>query len=46
MKNINIIKKKPSKEERKLSVQDASELLTEFFNGVVIKLDETYLYDS
>ncbi len=46
MKNLNLIKKKLSKEDRKISVQDPPKLLAEFFNGVVIKLDEAYLYDS
>ena len=46
MKNLNLIKKKLSKEDRKISVQDSSKLLAEIFNGVVIKLDEAYVYDS
>jgi hypothetical protein len=47
MKNLNIIKKKLSKEDRKISVQDPSKLLAEFFNVVVIKIDEAYdAYDS
>ena len=46
MKNLNLIKKKPSKEDRKISVQDPSKLLAEFFNGVVLKIDEGYAYDS
>ena len=46
MKNLNLIKKKLSKEDRKISVQDQSKLLAEFFNGVVIKIDEAYTYDS
>ena len=47
MKNLNIIKKKISKEDRKIAVQDPSKLLSEFFNFVVIKIDETYdAYDS
>ena len=46
MKNLNFIKKKPSKENRKISVKDSSKLLAEFFNGVVIKFDEAYVYDS
>ena len=47
MKNLNIIKKKLSKEDRKISVQDPSKLLAEFFNVVVIKIDEEYdTYDS
>ena len=46
MTNLNPIKKKLSKENRKVSVQDPSKLLAEFFNGVVIKLDEEYAYDA
>ena len=45
MKNLNPIKKKLSKEDRKISVQDPSKLLAEFFNGFVIELDEEYAYD-
>jgi len=46
MNNLNPIKKKLSKLDRKVSVQDPSKLLAEFFNGVVIELDEKYKYDS
>ena len=47
MKNLNIIKKKLSKEDRKISVQDPSKLLSKYFNVVVIKIDEAYDgYDS
>ena len=46
MTNFNPIKKKPSKVDRKISLQDPSKLLAEFFNGVVIKLEEEYNYDS
>ena len=46
MNNLNPIKKKLSKVDRKISIQDSSKLLAEFFNGVVIKLDEEYGYDS
>ena len=46
MKNLNLIKKKLSEEDRKKSVKDPSKLLAEFFNGVVIELDEEYKYDS
>ena len=46
MKNLNPIKKKLSQEDRKTSVKDPSELLAEFFNGVAIKLNEAYVYDS
>ena len=46
MKNLNLIKKKLSKEDRKISVQDPSKLLADFLNRVSIKIDETYSYDS
>ena len=46
MKNLNPIKKKLFKEDRKISVQEPSKLLAEFFNGVVIELNEEYAYDS
>ena len=46
MKNLNLIKKKLSKEDRIISVQDPSKLLADFFNGVVINIDETSAYDS
>ena len=46
MKNLNPIKKKLSKEDRKISVQNPSKLLAEFFNGVLIELNEEYAYDS
>ena len=41
--NLNPIKKKLTKEDRKVSVQDPSKLLAEFFNGIVVKLDEEYI---
>ena len=46
MTNLNPIKKKLSKVDRKMSIQDSSKLLADFFNGVVIELDEEYRYDS
>ena len=46
MTKLNPIKKKPSKDYRKVSIKDPSKLLAEFFNGVVIKLDEEYAYDA
>ena len=46
MTNLNPIKKKLSKVDSKLSVQDSSKLLAEFFNGVVVEFDEEYEYDS
>ena len=46
MTNLNPIKKKLSKLDRKISIKDPSQLLAEFFNGVVIELDEKYEYES
>ena len=46
MKNLNLIKKKLSKEDKKVSFQDPSKLLAEFFNDAVINIDEAYVYDS
>ena len=46
MKNLNLIKKKLSKEHRIISVLDPLKLLAEFFNGVVTKIDEAYAYNS
>ena len=43
MKNLNLIKKKLSKEDGKISVQDPSKLLAELFNGTAIKADEAYV---
>ena len=40
MTNLNPIKKKLSKENRKVSLQDPTKLLAEFFCGVVIMLDD------
>lgn len=46
MTNLNPIKKKLSKLDKRISIQEPSKLLAEFFNGVVIELDEEYEYDS
>ena len=46
MTNLNTIKKKLSKEDRRISMQDPSKLLAEFFNGIVIEPDEEYKHDS
>ena len=45
MTYLNPIKKKLSKKNRKVSIQDPLKLLAEFFSGVVIKLDEEYIYE-
>ena len=46
MKYLNSIKKKISKEDSKVLVNNSSKLLAEFFNGVVIQIDEEYSYES
>jgi len=46
MNYFNLIKKKISKENSKISIQDPSKLLAEFFNGIVITLDEKYTHDT
>ena len=46
MTNLNTIKKKLSKVDRRPSIQDPSKLLAEFFNGDVIELDEEYKNDT
>ena len=45
MNNLNPTNKKLSKDDRKISIKDSSKLLAEFFKGVVIDLDEEYVYD-
>tara|TARA_Y100000816_G_C25796939_1_gene417480 strand:+ start:126 stop:251 length:126 start_codon:yes stop_codon:yes gene_type:complete len=40
MTNLNPIKKKLSKKSKKIFSQEPSKLLAEFFNGIVIELDE------
>ncbi len=45
MIKLNPIKKKLPKVDRKVSFKDPSKLLAEFFNGVVIELEEEYKYD-
>ena len=46
MTNFNPINNKLAKEYRKVSIQDPSKLLAEFFSGIVIELDEEYVCDS
>tara|TARA_B100001248_G_C26965587_1_gene267869 strand:- start:338 stop:478 length:141 start_codon:yes stop_codon:yes gene_type:complete len=46
MTNLNPIKKKLSRVDKKVSSQDPSKILADFFNGVVIELYEEYKYDS
>ena len=46
MKIIKTLEKNFSNQSRKLSLRDPSKLLAEFFNGVVIKNEEEYFYES
>ena len=45
MKNINPIEKKISKEKRIISLIEPSRLLADFFNGVIIEVEEEYVYE-
>ena len=45
MKNLNPIKKKISKRDREVSVRDSSKLLADFFDGMVITLNDNHNYD-
>ena len=46
MRNLNLIIEKISKKDLKVSVNDPSKLLAEFFNGLVVQIDEKYSYES
>ena len=46
MKNINPIEKKISKEKRIISLIEPTRLLADFFNGVVIEVEEEYIYET
>ena len=45
MKNINPIEKKIPKEKRIISLIEPTKLLADFFNGVVIEVEEEYVYE-
>ena len=45
MKNINPIEKKVSKEKRIISLIEPSRLLADFFNGVIIEIEEEYIHE-
>ena len=45
MENINPIKKIFSKEKRITSLTDPSKLLADFFNGVVIEVEEEKVHE-
>ena len=46
MKNINPIEKKIPKEKRIISLIEPSRLLADFFNGVIIEIEEEYAHES
>ncbi len=46
MKNINPIEKNFSKEKRIISLIEPTKLLADFFNGMVIEVEEEYVHES
>ena len=46
MKNINPIEKTISKEKRIISLIEPSRLLADFFNGMIIEIEEEYVHES
>ena len=45
MKNINPIEKRTCKEKRIISLTNTTKLLADFFNGMVIEVDEEYVHE-
>ena len=45
MKNLNPIEKKISKEKRIISLIEPSRLLADFFNCVIIEVEEEYVHE-
>ncbi len=45
MQNINSIEKSFLKEKRGISLIETSTLLADFFNGVVIEVEEEYVHE-
>ena len=45
MTNLNLITKKIIRKELKASANDSSKLLADFLKGVVIQVDEEYIYE-
>jgi len=43
MENINPIEKKISREKRKISLIEPTKLLADFFNGLVVEVEEEYV---
>ena len=46
MQNINPIEKSFLKEKRGRSLIETSRLLADFFNGVVVEVEEEYVHES
>ena len=46
MEKINTTEKTLIKEKRPISLIETSRLLADFFNGVVIKVEEEYVHES
>ena len=46
MQNINPIEKSFFKEKKRISLIETSRLLADFFNGVVVEVEEEYVYES
>ena len=46
MKKINPIEKKISKGKRIISINEPTKLLADFFNGMVIDVEEEYIHES
>ena len=45
MQNINPIEKSFLKEKRSISLIETSRLLADFFNGVVVEIEEEYVHE-
>ena len=46
MKSIKQLEKKISKENRRISLNEPSRILADFFNGIIIEIEEDYVYES
>ena len=46
MQNINPIEKSFFKEKKEISLIETSRLLADFFNGVVVEVEEEYVHES
>ena len=46
MQNINPIKNVFFKEEKGISLIETSRLLADFFNGVIVEVEEEYVHES